>query len=148
MRRQADCWFQSLERFILMSYEDNLPAMSIHSGLLKSVLMAAKNLSVVNLEGNFGTIFSDSYFSEIVSCNPLSSLRILDICVNDQQGQVGRIPLTINTAQLLLTKCDCLKELRISDWNISSQQFAEVMKMVKENNWDLVVTRRVVEEGV
>eukprot|EP00092_Neocalanus_flemingeri_P009535 GFUD01010263.1.p1 GENE.GFUD01010263.1~~GFUD01010263.1.p1 ORF type:complete len:623 (-),score=247.21 GFUD01010263.1:60-1928(-) len=148
IRRQADCWFKSLERLIMMSYEDNLPAMSIHSGLLKSVLMAAKNLSILNLEGNFGTIFIDSYFSEIVSYNPLSNLRILDICVNDQQGQVGRIPLTLSTVQLLLSKCDCLKELRISDWNVCSQQFAEVMMMVKENNWDLVVTRRVAVEGV
>ena len=147
LRRQMDSWFQSLEMLILMSYEDNLPSMSIHSGLLKSVLMAAKSLSVLNLEGNFGSIFSDSYFSEIVTENPLSSLRILDICVNDQQGQVGRIPLTLTTVQLLLSKCYCLRELRISDWNISSQQFAEVMGVVKENNWDLVVTRRVVAEG-
>ena len=147
LRRQMDSWFQSLEMLILMSYEDNLPSMSIHSGLLKSVLMAAKSLSVLNLEGNFGSIFSDSYFSEIVTENPLSSLRILDICVNDQQGQVGRIPLTLTTVQLLLSKCHCLRELRISDWSISSQQFAEVMGVVKENNWDLVVTRRVVAEG-
>ena len=147
LRRQMDSWFQSLEMLILMSYEDNLPSMSIHSGLLKSVLMAAKSLSVLNLEGNFGSIFSDSYLSEIVTENPLSSLRILDICVNDQQGQVGRIPLTLTTVQLLLSKCHCLKELRISDWNISSQQFAEVMGIIKENNWDLVVTRRVVAEG-
>ena len=142
----CDYILQSLEMLILMSYEDNLPAMSIHSGLLKSVLMAAKSLSVLNLEGNFGSIFHDSYFSEIVSCNTLSSLRILDISVNDQQGQVGRIPLTLSTVQLLLSKCDCLKELRISDWNVSSQQFAEVMSIVKENNWDMLVTRRVVTE--
>ena len=146
LRRQMDSWFQSLEMLILMSYEDTLPAMSIHSGLLKSVLMASKSLSVLNLEGNFGSTFIDSYMSDIVICNPLSSLRILDICVNDQQGQVGRIPLTIITVQSLLSKCGCLKELRISDWNITSDQFAEVMRMVKENNWDLLVTRRVVAE--
>jgi len=146
LRRQMDSWFQSLEMLILMSYEDTLPAMSIHSGLLKSVLMASKSLSVLNLEGNFGSTFIDSYMSDIVICNPLSSLRILDICVNDQQGQVGRIPLTITTVQSLLSKCGSLKELRISDWNITSEQFAEVMRMVKENNWDLLVTRRVVAE--
>eukprot|EP00090_Calanus_glacialis_P027301 TRINITY_DN4299_c0_g1_i3.p1 TRINITY_DN4299_c0_g1~~TRINITY_DN4299_c0_g1_i3.p1 ORF type:complete len:337 (-),score=142.94 TRINITY_DN4299_c0_g1_i3:64-999(-) len=147
LRRQMDSWFQSLEMLILMSYEDNLPSMSIHSGLLKSVLMAAKSLSVLNLEGNLGSTFSDSYLSEIVTENPLSSLRILDICVNDQQGQVGRIPLTLTTVQLLLSKCHCLRELRISDWNISSQHFSEVMGIIKENNWDLLVTRRVVAEG-
>jgi len=150
LKRQMDSWFQSLEMFILMSYEDSLPdmSMSIHSGLLKSVLVAAKSLAVLNLEGNFGSIFSDSYMSEIVRCNPLSCLRILDICVNDQQGQVGRVPLTLSMAQLLLARCGCLKELRISDWNISSQQYAELVDMVRENNWDLVITRRVVaEEG-
>jgi hypothetical protein len=70
-------------------------------------------------------------------------LRILDICVNDQQGEEGRIPLTIATVQLLLSKCDYLKELRISDWNVSSHQLEEVRRMVKEINWDLVITRRV-----
>jgi len=143
MRRQADCWFKYLESLIMMSYEDSLPAMSIHSVLLKSVLMAAKKLTVLNLEGNFGSIFSDSFFSDIVKSNHLSSLRILDICVNDQQGEVGRIPLTVSTVHLLLAKCDNLKELRISDWNVTSHQVAEVRRIVKKNNWDLMVTRRV-----
>ncbi len=106
LNRQVDIWFQSLEMLILMS---------IHSGLLKSVLMAAKLLSALNLEGNFGLIFSDSYFGEIVTQNPLSILRILDICVNDQQGQVGRTPLKFASVQLLLSNCHCLQELRISD---------------------------------
>ena len=148
LRKQMSIWFQSLEMFILMSYEDSLPdtSMSINSGLLKSVLVASKSLAVLNLEGNFGSIFLDSYMKEIVSYNPLSHLRILDICVNDQQGQVGRIPLTLTTVQLLLAKCGCFKELRISDWNISSQQFEELEGTVKENNWDLVITRKVLIE--
>jgi len=148
LRKQMSIWFQSLEMFILMSYEDSLPdtSMSINSGLLKSVLVASKSLAVLNLEGNFGSIFLDSYMKEIVSYNPLSHLRILDICVNDQQGQVGRIPLTLTTVQLLLAKCGCLKELRISDWNISNQQFGDLEGTVKENNWDLVITRKVLTE--
>ena len=83
----------------------------------------------------------------IVRMNPLQNLRILDICVNDQQGQMGRIPLTITTVQLLLAKCDCLKELRISDWNISNQQFSDLVGLVHENNWDAVITRKVVTEA-
>jgi len=148
LRRQLDQWFKSLEMLILMSYEDSLPdtSMSINSGLLKSILGASKSLSVLNLEGNFGSIFLDSYMQEIVRINPLPNLRILDICVNDQQGQVGRIPLTLTTVQLLLAKCGCLRELRISDWNISSQQFSDLMGLVGENNWDIVITRKVVGE--
>jgi len=148
LRRQMDQWFKSLEMLILMSYEDSLPdtSMSINSGLLKSILGASNSLSVLNLEGNFGSIFLDTYMQEIVSINPLPNLRILDICVNDQQGQVGRIPLTFTTVQLLLAKCGCLRELRISDWNISSQQFSDLMGLVGENNWDIVITRKVVGE--
>jgi len=148
LRRQMDQWFKSLEMLILMSYEDSLPdtSMSINSGLLKSILGASNSLSVLNLEGNFGSIFLDIYMQEIVSINPLPNLRILDICVNDQQGQVGRIPLTFTTVQLLLAKCGCLRELRISDWNISSQQFSDLMGLVGENNWDIVITRKVVGE--
>ena len=67
----------------LVPVPEMLIPMSIHSGLHKPVLMAAKLLSALNLEGNFGLIFSDSYFGEIVTQNPLSILRILDICVND-----------------------------------------------------------------
>jgi len=149
LRRQMDQWFKSLEMLILMSYEDSLPdtSMSINSGLLKSILGASKSLSVLNLEGNFGSIFLDSYMQEIISINPLPNLRILDICVNDQQGQVGRILLTLTTVQLLLAKCGCLRELRISDWNISSQQFSDLMGLVGENNWDIVITRKVVGEA-
>jgi len=148
LRRQMDQWFKSLEMLILMSYEDSVPdtSMSINSGLLKSILGASKSLSVLNLEGNFGSIFLDSYMQDIVSINPLPHLRILDICVNDQQGQVGRIPLTLTTVQLLLAKCGGLRELRISDWNISSQQFSDLMELVHENNWDIVITRKVVGE--
>ena len=149
LRVQIDQWFQSLEMLILMSYEDSVPdtSMSINSGLLKSILVASKSLSVLNLEGNFGSIFLDSFMYGIVRMNPLQNLRILDICVNDQQGQMGRIPLTITTVQLLLAKCDCLKELRISDWNISNQQFSDLVGLVHENNWDAVITRKVVTEA-
>jgi len=143
MRRQTGNWYQSLERLILMSYEDTVASMSINSGLLKSVLVSARNMTILNLEGNFGSIFTDSFLTEIVNLNPLSLLRILDICVNDQQGQVGRIPLTVTTVQLLISKCECLKELRISDWDVSNQQFGEITRMVKENNWDLLVTRKI-----
>ena len=68
--------------------------------------------------------------------------------MNDQQGQVGRVPhIPLPLSSYCYSNCRCLQELRIYDWNISSQQFAEVMRIFKENNLDLVVTRRVMAEG-
>jgi hypothetical protein len=144
LRRQSGQWFSSLSSLILMSYEDSLTvAMALHSGLIKSVLTAAIDLKILNLEGNFGSFFSDSYFSSILSCNPLASLSILDICVSEEEGETGRIPLTCHTVRQLLTTCTRLRELRISDWSVSSLEFNELQKMVKDNNWDLLITRKI-----
>jgi len=146
LRRQSDHWFSSLSSLILMSYEDSVPSMAVHSGLIKSVLGAAKDLKILNLEGHFGTFFSDSYFSSILSCNPLTNLSILDICVSEEGGVEGRIPLTSHSVQLLLNSCSRLTELRISDWRVSSQEFKELQKTIKDNNWDLLVTRKIREQ--
>eukprot|EP00092_Neocalanus_flemingeri_P007056 GFUD01007623.1.p1 GENE.GFUD01007623.1~~GFUD01007623.1.p1 ORF type:complete len:628 (-),score=196.56 GFUD01007623.1:149-2032(-) len=143
LRRQSDQWFSSLSSLILMSYEDSLPAMAVHSGLIKSVLVAAKDLKILNLEGSFGTFFSDSYFCSILSFNSLTNLSILDICVSEEGGLYGRIPLTWLTVQQLLASCKRLRELRISDWRVTDLEFKELQKMVTDNNWDLLITRKV-----
>ena len=144
LRRQSSQWFSSLSSLILMSYEDSLTvAMALHSGLIKSVLTAAIDLKILNLEGNFGSFFSDSYFNSILSCNVMESLSILDICVSEEEGETGRIPLTCHTVRLLLASCTRLRELRISDWSVSSLEFNELQKMVKDNNWDLLITRKI-----
>jgi len=145
--RQSVQWFSSLSSLILMSYEDSLPTMAVHSGLIKSVLSAAKDLKTLNLEGNFGTFFTDSYLCSILSRNPLSSLRILDICVSEEGGGEGRIPLTCHTVQQLLATSNMLRELRISDWSVSCQEFKELQKMVKDNNWDLLITRKTRDQA-
>ena len=96
-------------------------------------------MSVLDLEGNCFDPVTDAYISEIVSVNPLTSLSTLHI--GDANGEVGSIPLTISTVQLLLSKCDSLKDLDISDWNVDSQQYEELKSKVKKNNWDLIIRR-------
>ena len=143
LRRQSGQWFSSLTSLILMSYDDSVPSMTVHSGLIKSVLTSAKQLKIINIEGSFGSFFSDIYIGSIIFGNPLSSLSILDICVSEEGGEAGRIPLTCHAVQLVMATCPMIRELRISDWSVSNMEYRELQKMVKDNNWDLLITRKI-----
>lgn len=136
-------WFQNLESLLLMSYEDSMPSMTIHSGLFRSVLSSAPKLTVLNMEGNFGTFLTDDFFLDLLARNPLNKLATLDISFNDQGGVSGRVPLTGATVRRLL-QCDKLRELRISDWTVSDEEFVVLEQMVKANNWELFLTRKLV----
>ena len=37
-----------------------------------------------------------------------------------------------------------LRELRISDWTVSDEEFVVLEQMVKANNWELFLTRKLV----
>jgi len=141
MSRQT--WFTKLEAFLLMSYEDTMPSMTINSGLLRSILISASQLSVLNMEGNFGSFLTDGYFSDILARNPLPSLATLDISFNDQGGVEGRVPLTGTTIRHLLRVCHHLRELRVSDWTVTDVEFASLQDLVRVNNWDLFLTRKL-----
>ena len=163
LRRHTEHWFPALSSFILMSYDDTHPSMTVHSGLLKCVLSAAKNITILNLEGHFGTFFNDTYFESILSLNPLTQLNILDVCISDDGSTSGRlvvsyqcsylrirvrtfhhcrIPLTMKTIQLVLARCGNIKEMRISDWSITTEEFNQLATNIRENNWDLKVSRK------
>lgn len=133
---------RNLEVLMLMSYEETLPSMTIHSVLLQYILKAVSSLQILSLEGNFGTFFTDDYLRSVLLENRFPQLRILDISVNDQGGVPGSIPLTISSAQSLLEKCDLLSELRISDWDISDTEFTGLQEQVNTNNWNLSLTRK------
>jgi len=136
-------WFGRLESLLLMSYEDTSPSMTINAGLFRAVLVSARRLATLNLEGNFGTFLTDSFFLDLLARNPLPELTTLDISFNDQGGVAGRVPLTERTARRLLT-CARLRELRVSDWTISDTEFAALEELVKSNNWELFLTRKLV----
>jgi len=136
-------WFKNLESLLLMSYEDSMPSMTIHSGLFRSVLSSASKLAVLNMEGNFGTFLTDDFFLDLLARNPLNRLATLDVSFNDQGGVSGRVPLTGTTVRRLL-QCDMLRELRISDWTVSDEEFVVLEQMVKANNWELFLTRKLV----
>ncbi len=75
--------------------------------------------------------------------NSLAHLRILDIAVNEQGGVPGRVPLSAAAVTLLLERCPRLKELRVSDWRLSDADYAAAEEMVRANNWDLRLTRKL-----
>ena len=51
--------------------------------------------------------------------------------------------MTATTVRRLL-QCERLRELRISDWTVSDQEFAVLEETVKNNNWELFLTRKLV----
>ena len=136
-------FFRHLTHLMLMSYEDTMPSMTIHSVLLQHVMRNLPVLQVLNLEGNFGTFITDEYMRIILKDNYFPSLRILDISVNDHGGVQGRIPLTLITVQAFIDKCLSLSELRVSDWNITGEEFTNLVKMISDNNYNLLLTRKL-----
>ena len=51
------------------------------------------------------------------------------------------IPLTKKTAQRFMS-LPKIKELRMSSWNITTQEIKELEDTVKRNGWDLRLTKR------
>jgi len=144
----SQTWFRSLQSLLLMSYEETgQPGTTVNCGLLRTVLAQAVKLQVLNLEGNFGSFFTDQYVQDLLasshSSGPLSQLKVMDISVCDQGGVPGRLPLSMATVVELLRKCQFLRELRVSDWNISDQDYDELNQMVVRKNWDLCITRKL-----
>ncbi len=95
------------------------------------------------MEGNFGTFITDDYMRSILRENTFPCLRILDISVNDHGGVQGRVPLSLVTVQAFIDKCSSLAEFRMSDWNISGEEFNNLVKFVSENNYNLLLTRKL-----
>jgi len=143
LRRSNAGWFSSLKSLILTSYEEDISNNFVNSNLLKNILISAKDLEILNLEGSFGLYFTDNYLSSILAVNRFERLRILDICVSEEGMMPGRIPLSCNIVRHILHTCNSIKELRMSDWNISNQEFVDLEKLIEENNWDLLATRRI-----
>ena len=139
LRSQAARWFSDLTSFILMSYDDTNPAMTIHSDLLKSVLSASSQLMLLHLEGYFGTFITDEYFLSLLKSNPLEELRVLNICISDEGSTTGRIPLGMRAVQGVLGSCTNIKEVRLADWSLTSEEISALDTRIKEENWDLTI---------
>jgi len=135
LRRQSCEWFSSLTNLTIMSY---LPAMTVNSGLMRSVLIGARNLKILNIEGSFANFFTDSFLSSVLSSNPMERLHIIDICSTGDDS----IPLTCQTVRHLLDTCVRIREIWIADWRISCSCIRELRKFVRENNWDVLITRK------
>ena len=53
-----------------------------------------------------------------------------------------RIPLSMSTVQAVLGSCVHIRELRISDWSVTGEQFRSLAASIRANNWDLTVSRK------
>ena len=62
-----------------------------HLLYFRSILVSAKKLEVLNLEGNFGSFLTDTFFNTILSRNSLPALTTLDISFNDQVESICNI---------------------------------------------------------
>ena len=137
LRKQSSSWFLSLRSLIIVSHST-----TIHSGLFNSVVTAAKNLEFLNLEGSFESFLTDSFFSSILSNNPLGSLVTLDICTSELGGREERIPLTTKTVGLVLASCKKIKNLIITDWSVSCAEFWKMQRLIRNDNCDILIRRR------
>ena len=73
----------------------------------------------------------------------MTSLSFLDIFGSNEGSYPGRITLSCDTVWMVLSLCKSMKELRISGWSVPSTCFGKFQKLVKDNNWDLRITRKI-----
>ena len=48
----------------------------------------------------------------------------------------------MKTIQLVISRCVNIKEMRISDWSVTTEEFNQLATNIRENNWDLKVSRK------
>ena len=48
----------------------------------------------------------------------------------------------MSTVQAVLGSCVHIRELRISDWSVTGEQFRSLAASIRANNWDLTVSRK------
>ena len=72
-----------------------------------------------------------------------SCTAVQNFYINNSSQVSGRVPLTGATVRRLL-QCDKLRELRISDWTVTDVEFVVLEQMVKANNWELFLTRKLI----
>ena len=96
----------------------------------------AKQIECVSLEGNFSSFLTNSFIASVFEENSFKDLKIFDV-----RGRTFMIPLTKKTAQRFMS-LPKIKELRMSSWNITTQEIKELEDTVKRNGWDLRLTKR------
>ena len=50
--------------------------------------------------------------------------------------------MSVVTVQAVLASCLSIRELRISDWSVTAEQFRSLATSIRDNNWDLTVSRK------
>ena len=113
---------------------DDTIIQSCDEELLLRTLMDCPHLECLCLDGNFSNILSDYFFYQVMNKNPLNNLRIFDV-------QGTPVPLTILTAKRFLSLPN-LRELRVSCWRLSEQEYKNLDDNVRMAGWDLRLSRR------
>ena len=102
--------------------------------IILCLILGASNLECLSLEGNFSSFLSDSFFEKLLHINPLNKLRIFDV-------QGTQVPLSIVSAKRFLRLPD-LRELRVSCWRLSEQEYKNLDDTIRMSGWDLRLSRR------
>jgi hypothetical protein len=127
---------QQLKSLILLTYyDDDVHIQTCEEKLLLTTLQGCKHIECISLEGNFSVFLTDSFISSVLKVNTLKYLKIFDV-----RGRTP-VPLTNKTAQKFMN-LPKIKELRMSSWNISDQEFKVLEDTVKKHGWDLHLTKR------
>lgn len=48
----------------------------------------------------------------------------------------------MKTIQQVISSCANIKEMRISDWSVTTEEFSQLATNIRDNNWDLKVSRK------
>ena len=136
MRLKTTQFLVQLKTLVLLTYYDvdETPIQTCEEELLFNVLRSASKLECLSLEGNFSNYLSDGFFEKLLLINPLNKLRIFDV-------QGTQVPLSIVTAKRFLRLPD-LRELRVSCWRLSEQEYKNLGDTIRMSGWDLRLSRR------
>ena len=136
MRLRTTQFLVQLKTLVLLTYYDvdETPIQTCEEELLFNVLRSASKLECLSLEGNFSNYLSDGFFEKLLLINPLNKLRIFDV-------QGTQVPLSIVTAKRFLRLPD-LRELRVSCWRLSEQEYKNLDDTIRMSGWDLRLSRR------
>ncbi len=122
-----------LERLIFLSYEEDDPVQTCEGHALLNLLQGCPKIKVVNLEGNFAPFLDDDFVVRLLRCNALAELEVLDT-----QGR--SLGLTLASAARIIS-LPKMRELRVSKWSMTEEEFKKLKKDVSDRGWDFVFRR-------
>jgi len=124
---------------MLTYYEDTDQVQTCEEKLLLETIQNSPDLECISLEGNFSSFLNDRFLEKILRKNSLPKLRIFDV-----RGRPSSqfVPLTIQSANMLVKNLPSIQVLRMYSWNITDAQYEQLQSLVKSKGWNLRITRK------